>query len=75
MKLHTPNTRLGNYFVARMDNGALTIVGASESYVAYEYAEAQLKASKGKIDGATYLIVQVVGEFKAAVQLASVHPM
>ena len=75
MKVHSNTARLGNFFVTRMDNGALTIVGASEGYAVYGDAEAQLKAAKGKIDGATYLIVQAVGEFKAAIQLASIHPM
>lgn len=74
MKLHSPHARLGNFFVVEKAGDRLNIVGGSEGYALYDDAEAQLKRHKTKHPDYPYLILQVVGEFRAVSQLVAVVP-
>lgn len=75
MKVHTHNARLGNFFVVEKAGDRLNLVGGSEGYAVYDDAEAQLRRHKNKSSEFPYLILQVVGEFRASVQLAQVLPI
>jgi uncharacterized membrane protein YsdA (DUF1294 family) len=75
MKVHAHNARLGNFFVVEKAGDRLNTVGGSEGYALYEDAEVQLRRHKTKHPDYPYLILQVVGEFRAAVQLTQVLPM
>lgn len=79
MKLYSKDAQAGRFYIvnyAISGAGKATLegpLGASGGYESYDDAEAQVAALPNKTQHHTFLILQVVGEFKTKLQLVEVH--
>jgi hypothetical protein len=79
MKLYSKDAQAGRFYVAKHTvNGAGGVsltgpLGSQGGYEVYDDAEAQIATMPAKAMNDTYLILQVVGEFKTKLQLVEVH--
>lgn len=79
MKLYSKDALVGRFYILKfsMLNSQKAHVegplGAQGGYENYDDAEAQVAALPGKTQTDTFLVVQVVGEFKTKLQLVEVH--
>ncbi|MEZ2409815.1 hypothetical protein AB6806_23775 [Bosea sp. RCC_152_1] len=79
MKLYSKDAQVGRFYIVKHAvNGAGGVsitgpLGAQGGYETYEDAEGQVASLPGKAQNDTFLVLQVVGEFKTKLQLVEVH--